>query len=161
MSQTPESPDEKAPETPRATGQDDDTQVTPLPEPTAAQPFAWAPDMPETSAQETTAPEPEREPALAGVGAPSTSIPYGAYGLPDPSALPVETPLETPVETPASRGIRMRTIVFGLVLFATAVSVLLSQLTSVHVDPGAVALAVMIGAGILLLVAGARRNSGD
>jgi hypothetical protein len=76
-----------------------------------------------------------------------------------PSTAPVEAGPEP--ERPTRRGIRVRTLVFGLVLFATAVSVLVSQLTSVHVDPGAVALTVMIGAGLLLLVAGARRTSGD
>lgn len=56
----------------------------------------------------------------------------------------------------ARRGPRMRTIVFGLVLLAVAVTVLVSALTTVRVDPASVALTVLIGAGALLVMSGIR-----
>ena len=58
---------------------------------------------------------------------------------------------------PPSPGVRMRTVVFGLVLLVIAGAVLVGQLTDVTVDAGAVLLALMIGGGLLLL-AGARRT---
>jgi hypothetical protein len=54
------------------------------------------------------------------------------------------------------RPVRGRTVVFGLVLLALAVAVLVSALTDLHVDAGSVALAVLIGAGALLVVSGIR-----
>jgi hypothetical protein len=60
-------------------------------------------------------------------------------------------------ESAVRRGIRMRTVVFGLVLLAIAGSVLVAQLTDITIDAGAVFLALMIGCGVLL-IAGARRS---
>lgn len=60
-------------------------------------------------------------------------------------------------EAVVRRGIRMRTVVFGLVLLAIAGSVLVAQLTDITIDAGAVFLALMIGCGVLL-IAGARRS---
>lgn len=57
---------------------------------------------------------------------------------------------------PARRPIRMHTVVLGMVLLVIAGAVLVSELTDVSVDPGAVVLTLMIGGG-LLLIAGARR----
>jgi len=54
------------------------------------------------------------------------------------------------------RGVRMRTVVFGLVLLAVAGAVLMAALTEVRVDAASVVLAVMIGAGALLVVSGIR-----
>lgn len=54
------------------------------------------------------------------------------------------------------RAIRMRTVVFGLVLLVIAGAVLVGQITDVTVNAGAILLALMIGGG-LLLIAGARR----
>jgi uncharacterized membrane protein len=45
----------------------------------------------------------------------------------------------------------MRTVVLGLIALAVSASVLLSTWGSVDVPPRAVALAVLIGAGVLLL----------
>jgi len=47
--------------------------------------------------------------------------------------------------------LRMRTVVLGLIALAVSASVLLSTWGSVDVPPRAVALAVLIGAGVLLL----------
>jgi hypothetical protein len=58
---------------------------------------------------------------------------------------------------PGRRGVRMPTVVLGLVLLVIAVSVTIGQLTDIDIDPGAIVIAVMIGAGILL-VTGARRR---
>jgi hypothetical protein len=55
------------------------------------------------------------------------------------------------------RTVRMRTVVFGLVLLVTAGAVLVGQITDVTVNAGAILLALMIGGG-LLLIAGARRT---
>ena len=57
------------------------------------------------------------------------------------------------------RGVRTRTVVFGLILLVVAGCVLISQLTDMHIDPGAVALGLMVVAG-LLLIAGGRRIAG-
>jgi len=48
----------------------------------------------------------------------------------------------------------MRTVVLGLVLAAVSVTSLVRLLTDVHVDDGAVALTVLIVAGLLLLGGG-------
>jgi hypothetical protein len=75
-----------------------------------------------------------------------------------PDAPEAPTPSQAPdPEAAAHRGIRMRTVVFGLVLLAIAGSVLVGQLTDITVDAGAVFLALMIGCGVLL-IAGARRS---
>jgi hypothetical protein len=52
------------------------------------------------------------------------------------------------------RGVRVRTVVFGLVALAVSVTVLVSTLTSVRVDSGIVTLVVLLGAGAALLGAG-------
>lgn len=57
------------------------------------------------------------------------------------------------------RPVRGRTVVFGLVLLVLAVAVLVSALTELHVDAGSVALAVLIGAGALLVVSGIRSTT--
>jgi hypothetical protein len=55
------------------------------------------------------------------------------------------------------RTARMRTVVLGLVLLVIAGAVLVGQLTTITVNASAVVLALMIGAGLLLIV-GARRS---
>jgi hypothetical protein len=52
------------------------------------------------------------------------------------------------------RAIRFRTIVFGLAALAVAGVVLVATLADITVNGTAVALAVLIGAGALLLAAG-------
>jgi hypothetical protein len=63
----------------------------------------------------------------------------------------------TPAEPTEPRAVRMRTVVFGLVLLVIAGAVLVGQLTDITVNAGAVLLALMIGGGVLL-IAGARRS---
>jgi hypothetical protein len=83
-------------------------------------------------------------------------IPESAWS--QPVAPPTMTDTAVPVETAEpARVVRMRTVVFGLVLLVIAGAVLVGQLTDVTVDAGAVLLALMIGGG-LLLIAGARRS---
>ena len=52
------------------------------------------------------------------------------------------------------RGIRVRTLVFGLVLLAISASVLVTLMSTVQVDATAVALVVLIGAGAALIAGG-------
>jgi hypothetical protein len=74
---------------------------------------------------------------------------------PVPSA-PVATPT-TPPEEPEPRmprGIRMRTVVLGLVLLAISATSLLRVLTDVRIDDSLVLLILLVVAGALLLGAG-------
>jgi hypothetical protein len=111
---------------------------------------------------------------------PHTSDEYGQSDQPHQPSLPGRTDPIDPVEpanpiapaapiTPANpanpanpgsierAGLRMRTVVFGLILLIVAVMVLIGELSNVSIDFGAIVLAAMIGCG-LLLVAGARRT---
>jgi hypothetical protein len=85
-------------------------------------------------------------------------IPESAWSQPVAPPTMTDTATPAPVETAEpARVVRMRTVVFGLVLLVIAGAVLVGQLTDVTVDAGAVLLALMIGGG-LLLIAGARRS---
>jgi ABC-type uncharacterized transport system permease subunit len=64
------------------------------------------------------------------------------------SAMSDQTVLE------ASRAPRIRTLVFGLVALAVAVTVLVAEIADVRVDGGAVLLAVLVVAGLALLGGG-------
>ena len=66
----------------------------------------------------------------------------------------VAVPQPRQVTPPLPRGIRVRTVVFGLVLLAVSVTVLVATLSAVHVDVAAVALAVLIAAGAALVAGG-------
>jgi len=52
------------------------------------------------------------------------------------------------------RGVRIRTVVFGLVMLALSVAGLLDVLTSLRVDGAAIGLALLVGAGAALLLGG-------
>lgn len=54
----------------------------------------------------------------------------------------------------ARRGIRVRTLVFGLAVAAVAVSVLVSLLSDVAVDGTVVTFSLLIGAGLALVAGG-------
>jgi hypothetical protein len=99
----------------------------------------------------TSIPESTSQPGYAAESAYSPESGYSAEA-------PHTTVPTTAVDTgePARREVRMRTVVFGLVLLVIAGAVLVGQLTDISVDASAVVLAVMIGGG-LLLIAGARR----
>ena len=97
------------------------------------------------SVSETVSPEAYSVPSEATVPAGPTGTTAGFGASPDQTA------------APEPRAVRMRTVVFGLVLLVIAGAVLVGQLTDVTVDAGAVLLALMIGGG-LLLIAGARRT---
>ena len=55
---------------------------------------------------------------------------------------------------PAARGLRMRTLVFGLVLLTVSGTATIRLLTHVHVDYGVVLLVLLLVAGALLLAGG-------
>jgi hypothetical protein len=85
-------------------------------------------------------------------------------------ARPVEGPEEAaattgtlaPLPPARSRGLRMRTLVLGLVLLAISVTTTIRLLTDVHVDNGVVLLVLLLAAGALLLgggVLGATREA--
>ena len=94
----------------------------------------------------------------SGYGQPVQPGPIPESAWSQPVAPPTMTATQVPVETAVpARVVRMRTVVFGLVLLVIAGAVLVGQLTDVTVDAGAVLLALMIGGG-LLLIAGARRS---
>ncbi len=52
------------------------------------------------------------------------------------------------------RGVRMRTVVFGLMLLAVAVTLTWATLANAVVDAASVAIALVIGAGVLLVAGG-------
>jgi hypothetical protein len=52
------------------------------------------------------------------------------------------------------RGIRVRTLVFGLALLAISASVLVTLLTAIRVDATVFALVILIGSGTALLAGG-------
>jgi hypothetical protein len=104
-----------------------------------------------TTAAPTTS---EATTSEATMSEPATEAPVTA---PAPAASGTESDIAPGAEFVVRRGIRMRTVVFGLVLLAVAGSVLIAQLTDVTIDAGAVFLALMIGGGVLL-IAGARRS---
>jgi hypothetical protein len=56
--------------------------------------------------------------------------------------------------SPRRRGVRVRTVVFGLILLAISVSVLVTLLTKARVDATAVTFVVLIGAGAALVAGG-------
>jgi hypothetical protein len=70
-----------------------------------------------------------------------------------PVAAPT-SPLLPPVGHP---GIRVSTVIIGLLLLAVGLSALAGQLGGVTFNPAAVALAVMLGAGVTLMSAAIRR----
>jgi hypothetical protein len=95
-------------------------------------------------------------PALDAPAAPEPGAPVHTQPLPAPPA-----PAAGPAPT-RSPGVRMRTLVLGLVLLAVAATTGLRLLTDVDVDNGVVALAVLLAAGVLLLgggVLGAAREA--
>lgn len=88
------------------------------------------------------------------------------FGASPPPTLPVPAtappaagpaagaPAPVPVVEPVRRGVRVRTVVFGLVMLAVAVLSLLSVLTSVRLQGGVLALGILVGAGAALVLGG-------
>ena len=70
---------------------------------------------------------------------------------------PTETFAVQPFAPDGRRPVRMRTVVVGVVMLAIALVALLNLTTSIHLDPGGVALTLLIVCGVLL-IAGARRE---
>jgi hypothetical protein len=74
--------------------------------------------------------------------------------LPVPSAPAPETGQAPTAPARVRRGVRIRTVVFGLVLLVISGASLVALLTSIRVDAGVVFLGLMIGAGAALLIGG-------
>ncbi len=60
----------------------------------------------------------------------------------------------TPPKSPHSPGLRMRTVVVGLIALVISVSVLLDKLTTIDLPARTLTLTVLLGAGALLLGSG-------
>lgn len=125
------------------------THKAPTYEHTSYEPPAYEPTARGLAAYDPTPAQPlAYEPPPTGPEIPPTSATFTkTEPAPAVSGHPVDPP----------RSVRMRTVVFGLVLLVIAGAVLVGQLTDLTVDPGGVILALMIGGG-LLLIAGARRS---
>jgi hypothetical protein len=117
----------------------------------------WTPTRPQTPLDlpDTTASlpavgyEPEPAPLAATTGSAA-----GTSGGSTPGSTAGSTAIEPFAPAARRRGPRMRTVVLGLVLAAVSVTSLVRLLTDTQVDDGAVALAVLIVAGLLLLGGG-------
>ena len=109
--------------------------------------YAFAPSGPPsfTTGPDTLGPASDPNPD------PTPATPYA------PAAAGFDGEPGAPAPAPPARDVRMRTVVFGLVLLVIAGTVLVDVLTDVAVHAGGVLLALMLGGG-LLLVAGARRT---
>jgi len=96
-------------------------------------------------------PPPVSEPPVSQppVGAPSeeTRVPAPTAATGPPAAT-----VDRPVRV--RRGIRVRTMVFGVVMLVISGASLVALLTKVHVDGGIVGLALLVGAGAALLLGG-------
>jgi hypothetical protein len=95
-------------------------------------------------------------------------VPLDVPFEPEPGSTPVtsylpaaQPPAYVPPQPLARRYPRMRTLVLGLVLAAVSVTTLVQLLTDVNVDGGAVALAVIIVAGVLLVAGGVASATRD
>jgi hypothetical protein len=91
--------------------------------------------------------------------APSITYPTlpDRYALADgPTSGPVGAAAVATADTVARtrRPVRVRTVVFGLVLLAISVVSLVALLTDVRVDDGVVSVSLLIGAGIALVAGG-------
>jgi len=80
--------------------------------------------------------------------APAPEPPQGPTATQSPAARAV------PVAAVERRGVRVRTVVLGVVMLVISVACLVSLLTRVHVDAGVVGLALLVGAGAALLAGG-------
>jgi hypothetical protein len=134
------------------------------PEPISLEPSGPDPSGPDHAADETPRTQllDEQTPptsALAvepgDVGGPATAayLPAATAEEPVPPS-PDPLPARSPAPGRAARGIRMRTVVLGLVLLAVSVTSLLRVLTDVHVDDSLVVLVLLVVAGALLLGGG-------
>jgi len=117
------------------------TAITPAP---VAPPAA---DEPTAPAAPPTADAPPRADTPPAAVAPPAPVAAPASVASSPDAPPEPTGW-------AARGVRMRTVVLGLVLLAVSVTSLLRVLTDVHVDDSLVALVLLVVAGALLLGGG-------
>jgi hypothetical protein len=84
-------------------------------------------------------------------------------GSPQPEFVPgghPQTSFGGPVMTrpETEPGIRTRTVIIGLILLAIGISALVAQLGGVGLDPVAVALTVMLAAGVTLISAAIKRS---
>jgi|1185.fasta_scaffold147634_3 hypothetical protein len=97
--------------------------------------------------------------ADAGHPAPLAAQPQGPADVPSTALSAAPSTAVAPSDPPepsgwAARGVRMRTVVLGLVLLAVSATTLLRVLTDVHVDDSLVVLVLLVVAGVLLLGGG-------
>lgn len=102
----------------------------------------------------------ESEPGTAPLPAAVPALPPAEAVQAVPPVQPLAA-AEPYAAAPRTRAPRMRTLVLGLVLAAVSVTTLLELLTGVHVDGGAVALAVLIVSGVLLVAGGVVATARD
>jgi hypothetical protein len=112
-----------------------ETNTPETPEPTAKP--AGPEHLPRTDQLEPLSPASADHTPLS----PAPSTPAASSDLPEPSGR-------------AARGVRMRTVVLGLVLLAVSATSLLRLLTGVDVDDSLVVLVLLVVAGVLLLGGG-------
>ncbi|HET9656452.1 MAG TPA: hypothetical protein VFP72_13935 [Kineosporiaceae bacterium] len=94
-------------------------------------------------------------PATGSVPAPATAPATGTASVTGPATAPATAAVTGSAPTgKVRRGIRVRTVVFGLILLAISTSTLITLLSSIRVDGTAVTVAVLIGAGALLVAGG-------
>jgi hypothetical protein len=105
----------------------------------------------------TPAEENQPTEALPAQTAPTSALAVERTDAVEPvTSAPVATPTAPPEEPEPRmpRGIRMRTVVLGLVLLAISATSLLRVLTDVRIDDSLVLLILLVVAGALLLGAG-------
>lgn len=110
-------------------------------------PEPWTEDRPGGPAGEPE-PSPQRRSVLEP---PTVRAPITPPAAPAPVA-PVGPAPEEP--GPARRPMRLRTVVFGLVLLSVAALSLIGALTEVRLSPSLVAVAILVGAGFVLVAGG-------
>jgi hypothetical protein len=113
----------------------------------------------ENETRDDAMPEPDRsQDTIDFFGAsasPTLPVPSTPEPAPEPAAPAVPAPaLPVPADQRVQRGIRVRTLVFGLVALAISIVSGIGLLTDVRLEGGVVGLGLMIGAGAGLLIGG-------
>jgi len=95
--------------------------------------------------------EPENDPMTPGADAAETSPSGTASSNHAPSGHAPSGHAPSGHDQRRRRGLRVRTLVFGLLLGLVALTVLVSEFSGDRVDGGAIAIVALIGAGVILL----------
>lgn len=164
----PVTEDPATPESSASVGTEVEAEA-PIPATTQAEPAE--PASPQTSsiseAPETPSFRPENEsisPEPGFVGYITAKRGPQAFPNPEPAQpMPPNQPVQpVPTNQPpvpiGHPGIRASTVIVGLILLAIGITALTAQLSGVTFNPAAVALTVMLGAGVTLMSAAIRRT---